>query len=198
MLGVQRSISIRIMPSQKLIPNQGPKVAWACMNEKLCSSKHMAVPKYMPLLVLFQSFTLDTLQSINHFIIWRNDFKMRCWKRLFRIPWAERRSRVDPKGNKPWIFIGRTDTEVEAPILWPPDAKSWLVGKDPNAGKDWGQEEKGATEDEMVGWHHQLNGHKSPKPATTVHYSSSKVLSSWFLCVCFHFLKRARNIRRKM
>ena len=66
---------------------------------------------------------------------------------------------VHPKGNQPWIFIWRTDTEAEAPILWPPDAKSLLIGKDPDAGKDWGQEEKGATEDEMVSWHHWLNGH---------------------------------------
>ena len=64
---------------------------------------------------------------------------------------------VNPKGNQPWIFIGWTDAEAEAPILWPPDVKSRLIGKDPDAGKDWRQEEKGATEDEMVGWHHQLN-----------------------------------------
>ena len=67
---------------------------------------------------------------------------------------------VNPKGNQSWIFIGRTDAEIEAPILWPPDAKSWLIGKDPNAGKDWRWEEKGTTEDEMVGWHHWLNGCK--------------------------------------
>ena len=65
---------------------------------------------------------------------------------------------VNLKGNLPWILIGRTD--AEAPIFLPPDANSWLIGKDPDAGKDWGQEEKGATEDEMVGWHHQLNGHE--------------------------------------
>ena len=65
---------------------------------------------------------------------------------------------INPKGNQPWIFIGRTDAEVEIPILWPPDVKSWLTGKDPDAGKDWRQDEKGMTEDEMVGWHHQLNG----------------------------------------
>ena len=66
---------------------------------------------------------------------------------------------VHPKGNQSWIFIGRTDAEAEALILWPPDAKKWLIGKDPNAGKDWRQE-KGKTEDEMVGWHHRLNGHE--------------------------------------
>ena len=63
-----------------------------------------------------------------------------------------------PKGNQSWIFIGRTDAEAENPILWPPDVKNWLIGKDPDAGKDWRQEEKGITEDEMVGWHHQLDG----------------------------------------
>ena len=65
---------------------------------------------------------------------------------------------IHPTGDQSWVFIGRTDVEAETPILWPPDVKSWLTGKDPNAGKDWGQEEKGTTEDEMVGWHHQLNG----------------------------------------
>ena len=67
---------------------------------------------------------------------------------------------VHPKGNQPWIFIGRTDAETEAPILWSPDAKSPLTGKDPDAKKDWGQEEKGAAEDETIGWHDQLNGHE--------------------------------------
>ena len=67
---------------------------------------------------------------------------------------------VHPKGNQSWIFIGRTDAEAEAPILWPPDVKNWLIGKDPDAGKDWRQEEKGTTEDETVGWHHQLDGHE--------------------------------------
>ena len=67
---------------------------------------------------------------------------------------------VHPKGNQSWVFIGRTDAEAETLILWPPDAKNWLIGKDPDAGKDWRQEEKGTTEDEMVGWHHQLYGHE--------------------------------------
>ena len=67
---------------------------------------------------------------------------------------------VHPKGNRPWIFIGRTDAEAEPPILWPPDVKSWFIGKDIDAGIDWRQEEKGTTEDEMVGRHHQFDGHK--------------------------------------
>ena len=67
---------------------------------------------------------------------------------------------VNPKGNQSWIFIGRTDPKAKAPILWLPDAKNWLIGKDPDAGKDGRQEENGTTEDEMVGWPHQLNGHE--------------------------------------
>ena len=67
---------------------------------------------------------------------------------------------VNPKWNQSWIFIERTDAEAEAPILWPPDVKSWLIWKDPSAGKDWRQEGKGMTEDEMVGWHHWLDGHE--------------------------------------
>ena len=67
---------------------------------------------------------------------------------------------VNPKGNQSWIFIGRTDAEAETPILWLPDAKNWLFGKDPDTGKDWRQEEKGIIEDEMVGWHHRLDGHE--------------------------------------
>ena len=67
---------------------------------------------------------------------------------------------VHPKGDQSWVFIGRTDVEAETSVLWPPDAKSWLTGKDPDAGRDWGQEEEGTTEDEMAGWHHRLNWHE--------------------------------------
>ena len=67
---------------------------------------------------------------------------------------------VHPKGDQSWVFIGRTDAEDETPILWPPHAKSWLTGKDPDAERDWGQEEKGMSEDEMAGWHHQLDAHE--------------------------------------
>ena len=91
-------------------------------------------------------------------------FELWCWRRLLtakRRPLDSKEIQpVHPKGNQCWIFIGRTDDEAETPILWPPDAKSWLIGKDPDAGKDWGWVEKGTTEDEMVGWHHQLNGHE--------------------------------------
>ena len=67
---------------------------------------------------------------------------------------------VHPKGDQSWVFIGGTDAVAETPIFWPPHAKSWLIGKDPDGGRDWGQEEKGMTEDEMAGWHHWLNEHE--------------------------------------
>ena len=79
-------------------------------------------------------------------------FELWCWRRLQGDPTSH------PKGNQSWIFIGRTD--AEAPTLWPPDAKNWLTGKDSEAGKDWRQEEKGTTDNEMVGWYHWLNGHE--------------------------------------
>ena len=88
------------------------------------------------------------------------NFELWCWRRLLRVPWTARRSnRSILKENQSWIFIGRTVAEAETPILWPPDAKNWLLGKDPDAGKDWRQE-KGTTEDEIVGWHHRLDGHE--------------------------------------
>ena len=73
------------------------------------------------------------------------------------LDWKETQP-VHPKGDQSWVFIGRTDAKAETPVIWPPHAKSWLIGKDSNAGRDWGQEEKGTTEDEMAGWHHQLDG----------------------------------------
>ena len=83
--------------------------------------------------------------------------------------WCSKTQPVNPKGNQPWIFTGKTDAEAEALILWPPDKKNWFIGKDPDPGKDWRQEEKGATEDEMVGWHHLLNGHEFEKILGEVH-----------------------------
>ena len=89
-------------------------------------------------------------------------FELWWWWRLLRVSWTARKSilKVNPKGNQSWIFMGRTDAEAEVPILWPPDRKNWLTGKDPDAGKDWRQAEKGTTEDEMVGWHYRFNGHE--------------------------------------
>ena len=87
-------------------------------------------------------------------------FELWCWRRTLEnlLDWNEIKP-VNPKQNQPWVFIGRTDAEAEAPILWPPDVKIWLTGKDPDAGKDWRQEE-GTIEDEMARWHHWLNGHE--------------------------------------
>ena len=88
-------------------------------------------------------------------------FELWCWRRLLRVPWTARRSNQSIlKEISPEYSLEGLDAEAEAPTLWPPDVKNWLIGKDPDAGKDWRQKEKGTTENEMVGWHHQLDGHK--------------------------------------
>ena len=92
---------------------------------------------------------------------WRIDaFELWCWRRLLRVP-ARDIQPVHSKGDQPWDFFGRNDAKAVALVLWPPHAKSWLIGKDSDVGRDWGQEEKGMTEDEMAGWHHWLDGHES-------------------------------------
>ena len=108
--------------------------------------------------------------SRSHVWMWELDYK-ESWEpkhwcfwtmvleKILESPLECKIKPVNPKGDQSWVFIGRTDAEAETPILWRPDAKSWLTGKDPDAGKDWGQEEKGTTEDGMAGWHHWLNGH---------------------------------------
>ena len=88
-------------------------------------------------------------------------FELWCWRRLESPLDCKEIQPVHPKGDQSWIFIGKTDAEAEAPILWPPDVKKWLIGKDPDAGKYWRQEEKATREDEIVGWHHWLNGHEN-------------------------------------
>ena len=89
-------------------------------------------------------------------------FELWCCRRLLRVPWTERRSNqsILKEISPEYSLEGRTNAEAETSILWPPDAKNWLLGKDPDAGKDWGQEEKGMTEDEMVWWHHRFDGHE--------------------------------------
>ena len=101
-----------------------------------------------------ESWTIKKAEcrSIDAFELW-------YWRRLLRVPWTARRSNQSILADQSWVFIARTDAEAETPILWPPDAKNWLNWKDPDAGNDWRQEEKRTTEDEMVGWHHRLNGH---------------------------------------
>ena len=113
--------------------------------------------------------------SSSHVRIWELDYKeswvLKNWcfwtvvleKTLQSLESPRDFKEIQPvhcKRNQSWIFIGRTDVEAETPILWPPDVKNWLIWKDPEAGKDWRQEKKGMTEDKMVGWHHQLNGHE--------------------------------------
>ena len=110
--------------------------------------------------------------SSSHVWMWELDYKeskaLKNWwfwavvleKTLESLLDSKEIKPVNPKGSQSWLFIGRTDAEAEAPILWPTDAKNWFTGKDPDAGKDWRREEKGTTEDEMVGWHHQFNRHE--------------------------------------
>ena len=96
-----------------------------------------------------------TVKNAEH---WRVDaFELWFWRELLRVPWTQP---VHPKGDQSWMFTRRTDAEAETPILWSPDAKNWLLRKDPDAGKDWRWEEKGMTEDEMFGWYHRLNGYE--------------------------------------
>ena len=87
-------------------------------------------------------------------------FKLWCWRRVLSHLNYKEIKPVNPKRNQSWIFFGRTVSEAEAPIIWPPNAKSQLTGKDSDAGKDWGQEEEGTTENEMIGWHQWLDGHE--------------------------------------
>ena len=110
--------------------------------------------------------------SIGHVWMWELDYKEnwvpknQCFwtvvlEKILESPLDSKEIQsVNPKGNQSWILIGSTDAEAETPILWPPDANNWLIWKDPDAGKDWKQKEKGMTEDEMVGWHHWLDGHE--------------------------------------
>ena len=86
-------------------------------------------------------------------------FELWYWRSL-RVHSTTETQSVNPKGSHSWLFIGGTDAEAKTPILWPPEVKNWLTGKDPEAGKDWRREEKGTAEDEMGGWHHRLNGHE--------------------------------------
>ena len=102
--------------------------------------------------------------SSGHVWMWELDYKESFWTVVLEktlespLDWKEIQP-LHPKGDQSWVFIQRTDVEAETPILWPPDVKSWLIWKHPDAGKDWGQEENGMTEDEIFGWHHQLDGH---------------------------------------
>ena len=125
-------------------------------------------------------------------------FELWCWRRLLSPLDCKDVKPVNPKGNQSWIFIGRTDAKAEAPILWPPDAKNWLIGKDPHAGKDWRQEEKGMTEDEMVGWHHRLNGHEFEQALGVGDGQGSLACCSPLGCRVRHDLATKLNYIRKI
>ena len=131
--------------------------------------------------------------SSSHVWMWEMDYKESwalknwCfWTVVFEKPFespvdCKEIQQAHPKGNQSWIFIGRTDAEAEGPILWPPDAKNWLTGKDPDAGKDWRREEKGTTEDDMIGWHRSLNGHEFEQASGVGDGQGSLACwSSWF------------------
>ena len=120
---------------------------------KVCVVKAMVFPVVM---YGFESLTTRKSGCQRNWCFWT----LWCWKRFLSPLNCKEIKLVNPKGNQFWIFFERTDTEAEAPILWPPDANSWLIWQDPYAGKDWRWEEKGMTEDEMAGWHHRLNGHE--------------------------------------
>ena len=118
---------------------------------KVCLVKVMVFPIFM---YGCESWIIKKVER------WRIDaFELLCWRRLLSPLDCKEIQLVHPKGNQSWVFIGRNDAKAETPILQPPDTKSWLIWKDTDARKDWGQEDKGKTEDEMVGWHHRLNGH---------------------------------------
>ena len=126
-------------------------VCYITLPTKVCIVKAMVFP------VVVYGCESWSIKEAEH---WKTDpFKLWCWRRFLRVPWvATEIQPVSPKGNQSWMFIGRTNVEVETPILWPPVEKSWLIRKDPDAEKDWRWEKKMITEDEIVGWHHQLNG----------------------------------------
>ena len=103
-------------------------------------------------------------------------FELWCWQRLLRVPWTARRSNQSILKEISPEFLGRTDAEAETPIFWPPDMKNWLIWKDPDAGKDWRQEEKGMTEDEMAGWHHR---HEFGRPGVLWFTGLQRVRHDW-------------------
>ena len=143
-------IKRRLLPGRKAMTNLDSvlKSRDITLPTKVCIVKVMIFPVVM--------WELDRIEgwALKNWCFW-----IVVLEKILESPLdCEKIKPVNPKGNQSWIFIGRTDAEAEAPIIWPPDAKSQLIGKDPDAGKDWGQEEKGETEEEKAGWHHQLNG----------------------------------------
>ena len=130
--------------------------------DSILKSRHITLPtkvrlvKAMIFPVVMYGCECWTVKKAEHQRI--DAFELWCWRRLSLD--CKEIHPVHPKGDQSKVFIGSTDAEAETPVLWPPHAKIWLIGKDPDAGRNWGQEEKGTTEDEMAGWHHRLDGHE--------------------------------------
>ena len=135
----RHEIKRRLLPGRQVMSNLDNilKSRDITLSTNVCLVKAMVFPVVM---YGCESWTIKKAEHrrIGAFEVW-------CWRRLLRVPWTH------SKGDQSWVFTGRTDAEAETPILRPPDVKSWLIWKDPDAGKDWGREEKGTTEDEMVG-----------------------------------------------
>ena len=150
----RHEIKRRLSPGRKVMTNL----------DSILKSRDITLPAKVQL--------VKAVFSSSHVWMWELDYKeswvLKSWcfwtvvlKKTLESPLDFKEIQpVHPKGNQSWIFIGRIDVEAETPIVWPPDAKNWLIWKDPDAGKDWGRKEKGTTEDEMVWWHSRLNGHE--------------------------------------
>ena len=137
-----------------------------------------------------ESWTAKKAESKNWWFWW-------CFRRLFESPLdCKEIQPVHLKGDQSWVFTGRTDTEAETPILWPPDVKSWFIWRDPDARKNWGQEEKGTIEDEMVGWHHWLNGHEFGwTPGVGNRQGGLACCGSWGQRVGYHWVTEGAGTR---
>ena len=132
----------------------------SCSSNPYCKGQLVVIKRYLlRFLKIYSDISLVKICFILFLTFWC--FQIVVLEKALESPLDSKEIKpVTPKGNQPWIFTGRTEDEAKAPIFWPPNAKSWPTGKAPDAGKDWGQEEKGVTEDKMVGWHHWLNGHE--------------------------------------
>ena len=119
----------------------------------LLTKVHLVKAMIFP--VVMYGYDSWTIKKAEHQRIYA--FDLWCWRRPLSPLNCKEIQLVHSRGDQPWVFFGMNDAKAETPVLWPPNAKSWLIGKDSDAGRDWGQEEKGTTEDEMAGWHHRLN-----------------------------------------
>ena len=144
--------------SRSVVYDLWPRGLYILKSRDITLSTKVYLVKAMAFPVVMDGCESWTIKKAKHR---RTDaFELWCWRRLLRVPWTAKRSNQSILKEISPEYIGRMDVEVETPILWPPDVKYWLIWKDLDARKDWRQEEKGMTEDEMVGWHHWLNGHE--------------------------------------